>query len=183
VPRDPDPAGSHRLSVTPPRVRVAAVLVTAAVASIAAGCSSSPAASRSTTTTTGHRAVPATSSTTTTTTQPPATTTTTGIPTSTVKITITGASASIQFVSSSISGSLSPGTGSFGQGGTVYSFPVTGVQYSGAPTTASATGGLITSVSVTAAPGGGVSVTVNLSSPTSHASLGLGHDEVAVEFS
>ena len=151
--------------------------------SIVAGCSSSPTSSLSTTSTTGHRAVPATSSTTTTTTQPPATTTTTGIASSTVKISISGSSATIEFVSSSITGSLSPGVGSFSQGGTVYAFPISGVQYAGPPATTSATGGLITSVTVAEASGGGVTVNVNLSSPASRATLGLGHDEVGVQFS
>lgn len=168
-------------------VRLLPVVVVVAL-SVAAGCSSSPSPARSTTSGTGHRAVPATSSTTTTTTtttQPSAaaTTTTPGIQTSSVKVTISGASATIDFVSSSITGSLTPANGSFSQGGTLYVFPVTGVDYTGAPTTASATGGLIASVSVAAASAGGVTVTVTLSSPASHASLGLGHDEVGVQFS
>lgn len=156
--------------------------MTAAALSVAAGCSSSPSASRSTTSTTGHPAVPATSSTTTSTTLPPATTTTTGIQPSTIKVSISGASATIDFVSSSITGSLAPGNGAFNTSGTTYTFSVTGVQDSGAPTTATASGGLITSVTVTPASGG-VTVTASLSSPASKASFGLGHDEVGVQFS
>ena len=167
-------------------VRGLSVGVAAAALSVAAGCSSSPASDLSTTSTTGHRAVPATSSTTTTTTTTPptaATTTTVGIETATVKVQISGPSATIDFVSSSVTGSLSPANGSFSQGGTVYAFPVTGVQYTGAPSTTSATGGLIASVTVAAASAGGVTVTVDLTSAASHASLGLGHDEVGVQFS
>jgi hypothetical protein len=100
----------------------------------------------------------------------------------TVSVTISGASADIRFVSSSVTGSLSPGTGTFSQGGTVYTFTITGVQYTGAPVDSTATGGLIASVAVAAASTG-VSVSVKLSSPASRASFGLGHDQVGIQFS
>lgn len=165
---------------------LAGLAVTTALA-VAAGCSSTPVASKPTIPRAkGRPAVPATTSTTTTTSAPPtaapASTTTTAIQTSSVTVQIAGASATIQFVSSNITGSLAPGTGSFSQGNTVYTFPVTGVAYSGAPATTTASGGLITSVTVAAASGG-VTVTVQLSSAASRASLGLGHNEVGVQFS
>jgi hypothetical protein len=147
---------------------------------LAAGCSS-PAANHSATTTVRGKAPPrATTTTTTTTTVPPTT-----VPTvqgTSVQIHITGSTATVDFASSSVSGSLSPEPGSFSQGGIVYTFTVSGVQYSGSPSTTTATGGLITSV-VVSSGSGGATIAVTLLSPQSHATYGLGHNEVGVSFS
>ncbi len=114
----------------------------------------------------------------------PTTTTTTAVPvqSSSAQIQISGSSATISFTSSDISGSLSPETGTFSQGGTVYIFMVSGVQFTGSPATATATTGLINSVAV-AQGSGGAMVTVKLTSPAAHATYGLGHNEVGVTFS
>ncbi|HEX3980771.1 MAG TPA: hypothetical protein VHW93_06090 [Acidimicrobiales bacterium] len=95
---------------------------------------------------------------------------------------ISGASATIEFPTASLTGSVSPGQGAFSQSGTVYTFVIAGVSYTGAPATTTATGGLIVSVQVASGSGGSV-VTVHLSSAASHADLGEGHDEVGVAFS
>jgi hypothetical protein len=95
---------------------------------------------------------------------------------------IAGASATIEFPTASLIGSVSPGQGAFSSGGTVYTFVISGVSYTGAPSTTTAAGGLIASVQV-APSNGGPMVTVHLSSAASHADLGEGHDEVGVAFS
>lgn len=95
---------------------------------------------------------------------------------------ISGSQASITFTSSDISGSLDPQPGTFSQGGTVYQFVVAGVQFTGASASATQSGGLIKTVTVSAASGG-ATVVVTLSSPASHTSYGLGHNEVGVLFS
>ncbi|MGH8995372.1 MAG: hypothetical protein ACRDYB_04965 [Acidimicrobiales bacterium] len=163
--------------------RTRAWLAVAAVGALGAGCSS-PAASHSSTTTTKarHHVAPATSTTTTTTTSPGSTTTAPPVQSSEVQVQISGPSATLTFTSADISGSLSPQTGSFSQGGTIYTFVVSGVHYTGAPSTTTTTGGLIKTVAV-ASSAGGASVTVTLSSSASHASYGLGHNEVGVKFS
>jgi len=150
---------------------------------VLAACTSSPSATHSSTTGTGKP--PRTATTTTTTTTAPPTAPLTSAPSvqsGTVSVTISGATAGIRFVSSSVTGSLSPGGGTFSQGGTVYTFTITGVQYTGTPVVSTASGGLIISVSVAAA-NAGVNVSVKLSSPASHAAYGLGHGEVGVTFS
>jgi hypothetical protein len=151
-----------------------------AIVALAAGCSS-PATNDSTTTTVGGKAPPlATTTTSTSTTVPPTTVPT--VQSTSVQVQITGSTATVDFPSSSVSGSLSPQPGSFSQGGTVYTFEVSGVQYSGSPSTTTATGGLITSV-VVSSGSGGPTIAVTLSSPQAHATYGLGHDEVGVSFS
>ncbi len=153
---------------------------------VAAACSSSPAASRSATTTTrpGHRPHQATTTTasTTTTTAPPATTTAPPVQSSSVQIVIHGSGVDITFASSDVSGTLSPQSGAFSQGGTVYTFTIAGVQFTGAPATSPGTGGLIGSVTV-AQGSGGAAVTVKLTSPAGNTTFGLGHNEVGVTFS
>jgi hypothetical protein len=164
----------------PRLVQACGVLLTGALG--LAACAS-PSASHSTTTT---RPAAPPRATTTTTTSAPSTTTTTGpsvtaVPSS-VKVQVNGASATISFSSASLAGTVGTADGAFGQGGTVYTFTVTGVTYSGAPSTTAGNGGLIASVTV--GPGqGGVLVTVKLSGPASHASFGEGHDVVGVQFS
>ena len=96
-----------------------------------------------------------------------------------VKVQISGASAIVDFTSASLTGSLSPSAGVFGQGGTVFTFTVGGVSYSGSPTTTTATSGLITSVEVSAA-GTGATVTIKLSSPASRSQFAIGHTQVGV---
>jgi hypothetical protein len=154
-----------------------------AIAAVAAGCSSSPTASHATTSTTRpvHRHE-TTTSTSTTSTSAPTTTTAPPVPSSNVVVQISGSSATIQFTSSDVSGSLSPETGTFSQGGTVYTFLISGVQYSGGPSITTATGGLIASLKVSSSTGG-ASITIMLTGPASHASYGLGHDEVGVSLS
>jgi hypothetical protein len=147
---------------------------------VAAGCSSSPAADKSATTTTALRHHQAT--TTTSTTVPSSTTTAPPVQSSDAQIQIMGSSATISFTSSDISGSISPGTGTFSDGDTLYTFTVSGVQFTGSPATSTATGGLIGSVTV-AQGSGGATVAVKLTSPAAHASYGLGHNEVGVTFS
>jgi hypothetical protein len=99
-----------------------------------------------------------------------------------VQVQITGSTATIDFTSSSVSGSLSPGAGTFSDGGTLYTFVVSGVSFSGSPSTTTAAGALISSVEISGGSGG-ATVAIKLSSPTSHESYGLGHDEVGVTFS
>ena len=99
-----------------------------------------------------------------------------------VQVQISGATATIDFTSSSVSGSLSPAAGTFSEGATLYTFAVSGVSFTGSPSTTTATGGLISSV-VVSGGSGGATVTIKLSSPTGHETYGLGHDEVGVTFS
>ncbi|HLJ07085.1 MAG TPA: hypothetical protein VKX24_01000 [Acidimicrobiia bacterium] len=165
--------------LAPRLLRASGVLLTGALG--LAACAS-PSASHTTTTT---RPAPPRATTTTTTVAPSTTTTTgptvTAVPGS-VTVQVNGASATIAFSSASLTGTVGTADGAFGQGGTVYTFTVTGVTYSGAPSTTAGNGGLIASVSV--GPGqGGALVTVKLSSPASHASFGEGHDVVGVQFS
>jgi len=179
--------GRARLNRTPAAARrfgAWAGIGLSGAALVLSGCTSSPSPARSSTTGIGQPPRAATSTTTTTTTAPPTSplTSAPSVQSGTVSVTISGASAGIRFVSSSVTGSLSPGGGAFSQGGTVYTFTITGVQYTGTPVVATASGGLIVSVAVAAASAG-VNVSVKLSSPASHASLGLGHDQVGVQFS
>jgi len=95
---------------------------------------------------------------------------------------ISGASAIVEFTSASLTGSLSPSAGVFSQGGTVFAFTVSGVAYSGAPVTTTATGGLIVSVEVSAAPTG-AAVSVKLSGPASHSQFAIGRSQVGVALS
>jgi hypothetical protein len=90
----------------------------------------------------------------------------------------------IQFASSDLSGSLQTADPGFSAGGTVFSFLVEGVSYSGAPVTASSssTTGLVDQAVASAATGG-VSVRVTLRSPATAYQLGLGHDEVGLTLS
>lgn len=153
------------------------------VAVTVTGCGSAPSASHPTSTTQPPSKAPHA---TTTSISTPSTTTTTGptvtaLPAS-VNVQISGATATVQFSSASLTGVVNPTDGAFSQGGTVYTFTVTGVSYSGAPTTKTASGGLIASVTVGPDQNEAL-VTVKLSSPASHASFGEGHDEVGVEFS
>ncbi len=163
--------------------RLGSLGLLAALTLAAASCSSpSPASHHASAP--AHRRRPAATTTTSTTTTTASTTTTTAppVPSSHVVVGISGSSATIEFTSSDLTGSLDPMTGTFSQGGTVYTFVIGGVHYSGTPTTATASGGLITSVAVSGA-NAGATVTVTLSAPASHASYGLGHNEVGVSFS
>jgi len=152
---------------------------------ILAGCSASPSGSGAGSGTHPHVAPPVRATTSTSSTVPPVATTTTTAPpiqATAVQILVSGASATLEFPTSSLTGTVSPGQGAFSQGGTVYSFVVSGVSYSGPPTTKPGNGGLIGSVQVASGSGGAV-VTVHLSGPASHAALGEGHAEVGVQFS
>jgi hypothetical protein len=171
-------------SKTPVRAawRLWAVAGLTAALGLAAGCSSTPAASSRSTTTTTARHHAQTATTTTPTTIASSTTTAPPVQSSTAQIQIQGSAATITFASSDISGSISPETGTFSQGGTVYTFIVSGVQFTGSPTTSTASGGLISSVTVSAGPSG-ATVTAKLTGPAAHASYGLGHNEVGVTFS
>ena len=157
--------GSHSFRTTRRLGALAGLSV--AVGVLATGCSSSPTAAKSTTTTS---------------TVPPPATTAPPVQSSTAQVVIQGSGATISFTSSDISGSLAPQPGTFSQGGTLYTFTVTGVQYSGSPATSTATGGLIQSVTVAHGSGGAV-VIAKLASSAAHASYGLGHNEVGVTFS
>jgi hypothetical protein len=168
----PSPGGTRRLG--------AVAVLSVALGLTAAGCSSSPATDRSTTTTTTRHHAQTT--TTTSTTVASSTTTSPSVQSSTAQIQIQGSGATVTFTSSDISGSINPEAGTFSQGGTVYTFTVSGVQFTGSPASSTASGGLISSVSV-AAGSDGATVTVKLTSPAAHASYGLGHDEVGVTFS
>lgn len=97
-------------------------------------------------------------------------------------MTITGSTATLAFASSNVQSSVSTSPGTFSQGGTVFTFTVFGVDYTGAPSTTTATGGLIESVVVTAS-NGGPTVTAALSAPASHVTFGIGHDEVGFQLS
>ena len=123
--------------------------------------------------------MPTATSTTTTTVVAGSTTTSPPVQSSSVQVQISGSQATISFASSDVSGSLSPQPGTFSQGGTVYEFVISGVQFTGASTTQSQSGGLISSVTVSSASGG-AAVTVKLTAPASHSSYGLGHNEVGV---
>ncbi|MGH9045293.1 MAG: hypothetical protein ACRDVP_10765 [Acidimicrobiales bacterium] len=159
-----------------------------AAGAIASACSSAPtssnrSASTSTTQASRPHASASTTGPTTATTAPVAPTTTSPpVQASTVQVQIAGATATIQFTSSDVSGSLFPQKGTFGAGGTLYIFTVSGVAYSGSPSTTVSTSGLIGSVAVSAGHNG-AQVTIKLSSPATHASYGLGHNEVGVSFS
>ena len=167
-----------------PNRRPSAVLGLAA-GLILAGCSASPSGSGSGSGTHPHAAPRARATTTTSSTAPPVATTTTTAPpiqATAVQILVSGASATLEFPTSSLTGTVSPGQGAFSQGGTLYTFVVSGVSYSGPPTTRQGNGGLVSSVQVASGSGGPV-VTVHLSGPASHAALGEGHAEVGVQFS
>ena len=150
---------------------------------VLAGCSSAPSAthlSRSTTTTLAKGKPPPLATTTS-----ASTTTSTAPPTevaASVDIQISGSSAIVAFSSSSLTGSLAPSPGTFSQGGRVFTFTVSGVQYTGSPSTQTATGGLITEVQVSASSGG-ATVTVQLAASTSNAQFGIGRSQVGVTFS
>jgi hypothetical protein len=90
----------------------------------------------------------------------------------------------IQFASSDLSGSLQTADPEFTAGGTIFSFQVEGVSYSGSPVTAASTSasGLIGQVVASADPNG-VSVRVTLRSPATNYQLGLGHDLVGLTLS
>jgi hypothetical protein len=172
----PDPLTNQPLAR-----RVGGVASLVALAALVAGCSS-PAVHQARATTTTRPPSRSTTTTTSTTVPPTSTTTAPPVVSSHVVVGISGPSATIEFTSSDISGSVLPQTGTFSQGGTVYTFAITGVRYAGAPSTTRATGGLIASVTVSGASTG-AQVTVTLTSPASHASYGLGHNEVGVSFS
>ena len=149
------------------------------LASVAAGCSSAPPS---------PKAPPAQHKSSASTTSVPSATTTTAttapaqsLQASSIQVQITGSSAEVQFASSDLSGSLQTADPGFSAGGTIFSFLVEGVLYSGAPVTATSTStsGLISQVVASAAPDG-VSVRVTLRSQATSYQLGLGHDLVGL---
>lgn len=103
---------------------------------------------------------------------------------SSIQLQITGSTAVVQFASADLSGSLATADPGFSAGGTVFSFLVQGVTYSGSPVTATSTSatGLIDQVVASANPGG-VSVRVTLRSEATGYQLGLGHDLVGLTLS
>ncbi len=128
--------------------------------------------------------LPPTSSTSSTTTTSPTTPTTPGQgeTTGSITIQISGASAIVQFVSSSLTGSLQTADPAFGGAGTSFSFLVRGVSYSGSPVTTTASTGMIAQVTA-AQSSGGVEIRVSLRSAATNYQFGLGHDLVGVTFS
>lgn len=167
-----------RFGLNAARVRLALLGLVA----LAAGCSSTPSPSTSTTSTTEGKRPPLATTSTTAATTVPAPNTSSTIAATGVQVEINGSTAAVEFTSASVSGTLSPNAGNFSQGDTVYTFTVSGVSFSGSPAPTTASGGLIASVRV-AGDGGVPTITVTLASPATHASYGLGHDEVAVVFS
>jgi hypothetical protein len=100
-----------------------------------------------------------------------------------VSIQIQGPTATFTFSPVGASDSLQATGAAFRQGGTVFAFEITGVTYSGSPTTVKATtAGLVSSATVIAASGG-ADVTVVLDSAATNFAFGLGHGVVGVQFS
>lgn len=104
--------------------------------------------------------------------------------TSSIEVGISGPTVKLTFLSADLTGALSTGSAVFAQGGTIFTFTVTGVSYSGSATTTSpsVTGGLVSQV-VVSPTNGGITVEVTLSGPASHYTFGLGHNEVGVMLS
>jgi hypothetical protein len=151
---------------------------------VAAGCSSTPPSPKAPparhTSSASTTSVPST-----TTTAPPATTAPAqSLQASSIQVQVTGSSAVVQFASSDLSSSLQTADPGFSAGGTIFSFLVEGVSYSGAPVTATSTSttGLISQVVASADPNG-VSVRVTLRSEATGYQLGLGHDLVGLTLS
>jgi len=162
----------------------------AALAGISAGCSSgTESTAHSTTSTTATRHPPKPKPTapappTTTTTVPASTSTTPPVQTSSIEVGISGPTVTLTFLSADLTSALSTAGAVFTQGGTIFTFIVTGVSYSGSTTTTSPSvaGGLVSQV-VVSPTNGGITVEVKLSGPASHYTFGLGHNEVGVMLS
>jgi len=162
----------------------------AALAGISAGCSSgTESTAQNTTSTTATRHAPKVKSTapgppTTTTTVLASTSTTPPVQTSSIEVGISGPTVTLTFLGADLTGALSTEGAVFTQGGTIFTFIVTGVSYSGSATTTSPSvaGGLVSQV-VVSPTNGGITVKVKLSGPASHYTFGLGHNEVGVMLS
>ena len=149
------------------------------LAAVAAGCSSAPPSSKAPPA--RHKSSASTTSVPLATTTTPTTAPAQSLQASSIQVQITGSSAEVQFASSDLSGSLQTADPGFSAGGTIFSFLVEGVSYSGAAvtTTSTSTSGLISQV-VASADSNGVSVRVTLRSQATSYQLGLGHDLVGL---
>ncbi|GEM_PF-5403440 len=98
-------------------------------------------------------------------------------------MTVAGSTATIQFTSAAVSGSLKPTSPAFNSAGTQFTFTITGVTYTGGHVYGTGSPqDLISEVEVSSASNG-VSVVVSLRSARSKYQFGLGHDQVGVSFS
>jgi hypothetical protein len=164
------------------RARLATIALVV-LAGIGAGCSSrSESTTHPTTSTTAASPKITAPRQPTTTTLAASTSTIPPVQTSSVEVGITGATVTLTFLSG-LTGALSTRGEVFDQGGTVFTFVVTGVSDSGSTTTSpSVAGGLVSQV-VVSPTNGGITVEVKLSRPASHYTFGLGHNEIGVMLS